>query len=148
MIRIGTVIGKGDQGLRVCFDKMSACAGCNGCAQGQQKTEVVVRGGQAEVGDRVSVRMSEGKLLKLSVLVYVFPLAALILGLIIGSLAAPGNETVMLLLGLGLMALSFAFVKILDGKVGQKAGWHPEIVAVNPEIEEQDSFLCAEMRKR
>lgn len=148
MIRIGTVIAKESQGVRVRFEKMSACAGCSGCGQGKNTTDILVRGGTAEVGDRVSVRLPEGKLLRLSVLVYVFPLMALILGLIIGGIVAPGKESVMLLLGLGLMALSFAVVKLADKKIGQKAGWSPEIIEVNPSVEQQDAFVCSEMGKR
>lgn len=148
MIRIGTVVEKENRGLRVRFNKMSACAGCSGCGQEQKTTDILVPGAQAELGDRVSVRMPEGKLLRLSLLVYVFPLIALILGLVAGGILAPGQEGVMLASGFGLMAVSFVFVKLADSKIGQKAGWHPEIVAVNPEDEQEDGFICAEMSRR
>ena len=54
----------------------------------------------------------------------------------------------MLLYGFLLLALSLIIVKIADVTLGKKAGWHPDIVEVNPEIEREDSFICAEMKKR
>ena len=148
MIRIGTVTKKEDHGVRVCFDKMSACAGCSGCGQAHKTTEILVRGGIAEIGDRVSVRMPEGRVLRLSALVYIFPLFFLIAGLMLGSALSQGKESTMLLYGFSMLALSLIIVKIADVTLGKKAGWHPEIVEVNPEIEQEDSFICADMKKR
>ena len=148
MIRIGTVTKKEDYGVRVCFDMMSACAGCAGCGRAQKTTEILVRGGIAEIGDRVSVRMPEGRVLRLSALVYIFPLIFLIAGLMLGSALSQGRESIMLLYGFLLLALSLIIVKIADVTLGKKAGWHPDIVEVNPEIEQEDSFICAEMKKR
>lgn len=148
MIRIGTVTKKEDHGVRVCFDMMSACAGCSGCGRAQKTTEILVRGGIAEIGDRVSVRMPEGRVLRLSALVYIFPLISLIAGLMLGSALSQGRESIMLLYGFLLLALSLIIVKIADVTLGKKAGWHPDIVEVNPEIEQEDSFICAEMKKR
>ena len=148
MIRIGTVTKKEDHGVRVCFDKMSACAGCSGCGRAQKTTEILVRGGIAEIGDGVSVRMPEGRVLRLSALVYIFPLIFLIAGLMLGSALSQGRESIMLLYGFLLLALSLIIVKIADVTLGKKAGWHPDIVEVNPEIEQEDSFICAEMKKR
>ena len=148
MIRIGTVTKKEDHGVRVCFDKMSACAGCSGCGRAQKTTEILVRGGIAEIGDRVSVRMPEGRVLRLSALVYIFPLIFLIAGLMLGSALSQERESIMLLYGFLLLALSLIIVKIADVTLGKKTGWHPDIVEVNPEIEQEDSFICAEMKKR
>ena len=148
MIRIGTVTKKEDYGVRVCFDKMSACAGCSGCGRAQKTTEILVRGGIAEIGDRVSVRMPEGRVLRLSALVYIFPLIFLIAGLMLGSALSQGRESIMLLYGFLLLALSLIIVKIADVTLGKKAGWQTDIVEVNPEIEQEDSFICAEMKKR
>ena len=148
MIRIGTVTKIEDYGVRVCFDMMSACAGCSGCGRAQKTTEILVRGGIAEIGDRVSVRMPEGRVLRLSALVYIFPLIFLIAGLMLGSALSQGRESIMLLYGFLLLALSLIIVKIADVTLGKKAGWHPDIVEVNPEIEQEDSFICAEMKKR
>lgn len=148
MIRIGTVTKKEDHGVRVRFDKLSACAGCSGCGQEKKTTEILVRGGRAEIGDRVSVRMPEGKVLGLSALVYIFPLISLVVGLMLGSALSQGRESVMLLWGLLLLAVSLIIVKLADVALGKKAGWHPEIVEVNPRVEREDSFICAEMKRR
>ena len=101
-----------------------------------------------QIGDRVSVRMPEGRVLRLSALVYIFPLIFLIAGLMLGSALSQGRESIMLLYGFLLLALSLIIVKIADVTLGKKAGWHPDIVEVNPEIEQEDSFICAEMKKR
>lgn len=148
MIRIGTVEKKEEHGVRVRFDKMSACVGCSGCGQAQKTTEILVRGGKAEPGDRVSVRMPEGRVLRLSFLVYVFPLLALIAGLVLGNRLSNGQESTMLLYGFTLMALSLVIVKVADITLGKRAGWHPVIIEINPEVEQEDSFICADMKKR
>jgi positive regulator of sigma E activity len=72
----------------------------------------------------------------------------LIAGLMLGSALSQGRESIMLLYGFLLLALSLIIVKIADVTLGKKAGWHPDIVEVNPEIEQEDSFICAEMKKR
>lgn len=148
MIRIGTVEKIEEHGVRVRFEKMSACAGCSGCGRGEKTTDILVRGGKAEPGDRVSVRMPEGRVLRLSFLVYIFPLAALIAGLMMGSRLSGGEEGMMLLCGLLMLILSLAIVKIADITLGKKAGWRPVIVEVNPQVEQEDSFICAEIKKR
>ena len=84
----------------------------------------------------------------MSALVYIFPLISLVVGLMLGSALSQGRESVMLLWGLLLLAVSLIIVKLADVALGKKAGWHPEIVEVNPRVEREDSFICAEMKRR
>lgn len=148
MIRIGTVTKKEETGVRVCFDKLSACAGCSGCGQDKKTTEILVRGGMGEVGDRVSVRIPDGKVLPISMLVYIVPLIFLMVGLVLGNTLSQGKEGMMLLSGILLMLISFALIKAVDITLGKKEGWHPQVVEVNPEVEQEDSFICTQMSQR
>jgi sigma-E factor negative regulatory protein RseC len=86
---------------------------------------------QAAVGDRVEISMPEGSLLKLSLLVYLLPVVALIAGACLGSeLAAVLNMDATLssvIFGCSAMAIVFGVLKWLDGISNLREKYYPRM---------------------
>ncbi|NLC32322.1 MAG: SoxR reducing system RseC family protein [Clostridiales bacterium] len=146
MIRTGTVIREENQGIVVCFDQLAACAGCSGCGREQKTTTVFVRG-NAKSGDRISVQMPDIKILKASMMMYLIPFLGFIFGLALGNYFSKGNDFWMIAGSFTGLLISVAGLKLADNLLGTKAAWQPKIIAVNPEIEQDDGFLCAELKR-
>ena len=145
MIRTGTVIKEENQRLLVCFDKLAACAGCSGCGREQKTTTVYVHG-DAKTGDRISVQMPDVKILKASMMMYLIPLLGFIMGLILGNVFSQGNDLWMVAGSFIGLLLSIFVLRLTDKRLGSKSAWQPMIVAVNPEVEQDESFICEEMK--
>ena len=147
MIRTGTVIRQENQGIVVCFDQLAACAGCSGCGREQKTTTVFVRG-KANSGDRISVQMPDIKILKASMMMYLIPLLGFLLGLTLGNVFSQGNDLWMIAGSFIGLFLSVAALKLTDNRLGGKTAWQPKIIAINPEIELDEGFLCEEIKNR
>lgn len=142
MIRTGTVVKEEDRGVLVCFERLAACHGCNECGREKQTTTVFVYG-QAREGDRVSVQMPDAQVLKASALMYLIPLIGLIAGLFLGGLVSGWRDLGMVIGGFIGLILSALLLKMTDKRLGARSAWQPRIIAVNPEQEVDESFLCA-----
>lgn len=142
MIRTGTVVKEEGRGVLVSFERLAACHGCNACGREKQTTTVFVYG-QASQGDRVSVQMPDAQVLKASAVMYLIPLMGLILGLYVGGMMFAWSDLGMVLGGLVGLILSALLLKMTDRRLGTRSAWQPRIVAINPEQEVDDSFLCA-----
>lgn len=126
MLRKGKVIGMEKKHLLVCFDRLEACEKCGACEGGRKQTLVRVLG-EAPVGSVVDVELPDNRILALSVIMYVIPLAGLLLGLFLG-MHFFNSETRALLTGLAGLALFFLVVKAVDGKLQMMPAWQPHIV--------------------
>ncbi|MBO2517210.1 MAG: hypothetical protein CW338_08080 [Clostridiales bacterium] len=130
MIREGIVKESKNGMLSVCFERPEACEKCGACG-GSSHTHLAQVKGEAQTGDRVAVEMPEAKVLKISVLVYAIPLAALILGLLIGCLLI-GNDIAGACIGLGLLAVSYFMLKLIDRRIAARPEYAPQLIAVVP----------------
>lgn len=146
MIRMGTVIKEEGNGVLVRFDQLSACVGCNGCGR-EQKTTIVFVKGDAKLDDRISVQMPDVRILKASILMYLIPLLGFIFGLLLGNFLSRGNELWMVSGSFIGLIVSVLILKATDKHLGKKKAWQAEIIAVNPEIEQDDSFICEQMKR-
>lgn len=133
MLRTGRVVETGEGQVSVCFERPEACARCGACAGGKHHTVVWVPG-QAPVGSWVDVEMPDRRVLKASALAYVLPLAALLAG-ILGGTVLFESEAFWALLGLICMGLAWAALRWIDGRMGKKSGWQPRIAAIHKEGE-------------
>ena len=127
MKRTGRVISSRDGMLQVCFERPEMCEKCGAC--GKHPETLVQLAGDAEIGDFVDVEMPEAQLLKVSLLVYLTPLAGLLIGLFAG-MALFENELFWALSAIVVMLLSLLLVKTYDKKVKAKPALQPHIVAV------------------
>ena len=131
MIKFGQVITRNEKkGLvTIRFDKPEACSKCGACGSGSQKGEITLVS-DCQIGEWVRVELPEGRFVTATALVYVLPLAGLLLGLLLGWLLGAGNDlwtiagaTVGLLLSLGMLYL-------IDRRISHKPAWAPKITAV------------------
>ena len=132
MVRTGFVKEKKGEELRVCFERPDACEGCNGCSKGfLPRQELLTVFGRAEVGDVVDVQMPEAQTLKASLLVYVLPLALMLLGLAAGYALglSDGLSLLLSLIGLALGALG---ARAIDLRLRTRPGWRPSVIHVHP----------------
>ena len=137
MVRTGFVKEKKGEELKVCFSRPEACEGCKGCAKGLlPKQELLTVFGQAEIGDMVDVEMPQAQTLKASILLYVLPLALLLIGLLISN-AAGFSDGVTLLLSLAGLAIGALAARGLDLRLRKRPNWRPAVVNVYPANKKQ-----------
>jgi sigma-E factor negative regulatory protein RseC len=116
---------------------------CEGCASrgachilgGGKEMEVeAINIAQARAGDQVLLTLENQSLVKLSFLVYMFPILALIVGAALGEKAAPAfalnPELASFGLGGLLFALAFFLVRIKDKKLGQTGESIPKVAKI------------------
>jgi sigma-E factor negative regulatory protein RseC len=143
MIKYGQVTERNDRkGLvTVRFERPEACAKCGACGAGSQKGEVTLQS-DSRVGEWVRVEMPEGRFIQATALVYVMPLAGLLLGLFLGWKFSAGNDLWTLLgTAFGLL-LSLAALYSVDRSISQKPEWAPKITAVYPDKPSAEDLGC------
>ena len=90
MTQNGIVVAVGGENATVEFLRSEACAKCGACRLGTEtrvRVQMPNRAG-ASVGDEVVVELHSGRLLRASAVTYLVPLAGLLIGLLLGQLAA------------------------------------------------------------
>jgi len=118
--------------------KSSACAHCesrDACEISNKGMLVeVVNDLQAKVGDRVELSVPESSILKLSMLVYLLPVAALIIGAYAGAAWAGSvqtDPTLPAILGGGLaMGIVFYILRSLDRAAAAKDKYSPRMTRI------------------
>ncbi|MGI6199340.1 MAG: SoxR reducing system RseC family protein [Christensenellales bacterium] len=128
----GTVIQvAGDRAL-VRFERTSMCGSCCACgmAKGQQFADRWLNNEvHARAGDRVQVDLTPRGLLGAAGIVYVAPLIAFVASLFIFSFL---GELGCFFAALGLTALVFLAIKLLDPVFAKRRAFVPRLVAVLP----------------
>ena len=114
-----------------------ACASHGACktlGSGKEVEVEVLNVVQAKPGDQVLLTLEDQSLVKLSFLVYLFPILALIAGAALGMKAAPILETNPELTSFGLASicfgLAFVLVRIKDKKLAQTGAVIPKIARI------------------
>ncbi|NLJ65603.1 MAG: SoxR reducing system RseC family protein [Christensenellaceae bacterium] len=131
MIRTGKVV-KFEKGRPlVCFDRLAACESCGACMESKTQTLVRVLG-DADVGDIVEVALPDKRVLTLSVIMYILPILALIIGLFVGNRFFAEQGTAFLV-GLGSLGVAFLAVKLFDNWLQNQPHWQPHIVGIHKE---------------
>ena len=126
MIRTGIVVRHEHNHPMVCFDRLEMCSKCGQCGANHKEALVRVLG-EAEVGSVVSVELPDNKILWLSIIMYFFPLAGLVAGLMIGKQLFQ-SDLMQLLCALVAMAVFFIVVKLADNHLQTIPKWQPHIV--------------------
>lgn len=118
--------------------KRSACAHCESRGScGISKRDMVIEVPNdlhAGVGDEVEVSVPDGTLLKLSALIYLLPVVALLIGAFFGAIIGETLQTnasvTAILLGGGLMALTFYGLILYDRKKRKGNTSYPRMTRV------------------
>lgn len=121
------------------IQKSSACATCSSkdsCDVSSDKKIVieVANDLQAKTGDRVELSMPESSLLKLSLLVYLLPVVALIAGACLGAELAPvlNMDTTLasVIFGASAMAMVYCVLRWLDGISNFREKYYPRMTRI------------------
>lgn len=137
MVRVGRVVDRQADSLRVCFDRPEMCEKCGACL-GKKHKELVTLRGDAQPGDTVEVEMPDAKVLKISAIMYVIPLLGLLFGLLIGQTISQ-TDTGAAVGGVLGLALSWGGLILFDRKAAKKKQWQPRIIAVHPRKEGENN---------
>ena len=86
------------------------------------------------MGDRIVLSVSSAAVLKVSFLLYVFPILLMIVGAVIGQNLAPRLQMdpsmLSLLTGLLFFLMAFVFVRLGSNRMGKKDEYRPRIVRI------------------
>lgn len=112
---LGTVIYAEGDTVTVAFERSEMCASCGACrSDGNRKMLLTLDNtAGAEVGDRISITASNGKVAKASLLAYLFPLILLLVGIFIGSRI---SDLFAIVFGLGFCAAAYGILRLLEKK--------------------------------
>ena len=115
-------------------DGCSSHGACKALGGGKEMEVEALNTAQARPGDQVLLTLEDQSLLKLSFLVYMFPVLALILGAALGQNVAHffTIDSEMSSFGLGALffALAFVLVKIRDRKLERTGGTIPRVARI------------------
>ncbi len=132
MERVGVVTAVSDDLIEITFCRPSDCEKCHACIGGEKQHVIRVKG-QANIGDQAVVSLPESSIVKASALAYLFPVAGLFVGMLIGTLIAPDQEMMASAVG-GVIGLAIPlFILVLTEKRRKQSGrYDPQLVRVIP----------------
>ncbi|MGI6644004.1 MAG: SoxR reducing system RseC family protein [Bacillota bacterium] len=135
MREIGTVVSVGERRITVSVKKTDACASCRQCSHahvafGDNDTLVIeaLPVGEVKPGDKVELEMTNKDYLRLSFLIYIVPVLALLGGLGLGWLLGSLLEKASLwsaVFGIGSLGLSFLWLHNYDKAARQTGRYLP-----------------------
>ncbi|SDK55686.1 SoxR reducing system RseC family protein [Natronincola ferrireducens] len=146
MKQCGVITSVNDGMAKILMERHSSCGSCNACKMGKEdmKMEIeAINKANAQVGQRVEVSMEEQNLLAAAFIVYIIPLTALIIGVVLTStlltaLGSGENDIYPALMGFIFMALTFVGIKKKEKDRKSNTKYIPVITAiVNNEMTEK-----------
>lgn len=132
---VGTVVALEGNLAVVRFQRSSMCAHCGTClTAGEHEMEIrVPNDAGAAVGDRVRVELRGGQVAGASVIAYLVPLAALLLGVIAGSLV---SDIAAVVGGLACCAGAYLVLRLLDRRFRRRQTFQPRMTLLTSEEED------------
>lgn len=117
------------------------CDSKDSCSEGGKAREMVVEVENtlnAGVGDRVVIAFDTVPMLKLSFMLYIFPVILLIIGAALGQHYAPVMEmdesAASILAGLASFAVSFVFIRLFNNRFAGKKEFKPFLLRFAPRL--------------
>lgn len=144
MLNFGVVEAVHGSRATVAITRHTACGECGACQMGKENMERKVEANNtigAKIGDRVTMSMSEDKVLKAAFIVYIVPLIVLIAGIFLTKLTleffqiSDMVELYGVFVGLIGMALCFWFIKKKDTDMKKSGELEITIIQINEEEE-------------
>jgi sigma-E factor negative regulatory protein RseC len=119
MKEAGLILETWDNKAKVQFNRTSACAKCKACGIMAGQDQIVVTAENAlhaKEGDRVEVQFNTKNALTTSAIAYLFPLAMLILGVVVGFLipAPTDRQPIAAIMGIAFTAVAFLILKLAN----------------------------------
>ena len=145
----GIVIRIDGETARVKTVRRSACEGCGSkeSCEGAKTGEVAaINLAGAQLGDAVTVGFDSGALIKVSMLLYIFPVLCMIGGAILGNHLAPelgmDESSAAALFAFGFFFISFLCIRLTGGRLSGKAKYQAKVIKIRgkgPEAFETES---------
>ncbi len=138
-IEEGVVLETSNQKALVRIQQGSACASCgsrDSCdiSSGKNMTIEVSNDLKAKIGDLVQISLPESSLLKLSFLVYLLPVIALVAGACVGAklagLVNMDSTLASVVAGCSAMAIVFCVLRRLDGISDFRKKYYPRMTRI------------------
>ncbi|MDR0898670.1 MAG: SoxR reducing system RseC family protein [Oscillospiraceae bacterium] len=135
MIRAGEVIESENGRVTVVFERPAACENCKGCLE--KNCVQLELAGEANVGDQVQVELPDRSVVKASALMYLVPLAGLLIGLFLGQALhdflqlSMNRDVFAALFGGILLSVGLLGVHAVDKKLRARQDWQPHIVRID-----------------
>jgi sigma-E factor negative regulatory protein RseC len=119
MKEAGLVLETAGSEAKVLFNRTSACGKCKACGMAAGDNQIVVTAKNsvgAKKGDNVEVQFTSRNALLTSAIAYLFPLAMLIVGLVLGFLipVPMDRQAFAAIMGIALTAAAFLILKIAN----------------------------------
>ena len=133
-------IEKNEAVVRV--QRKSACASCGMCAMKPKDSHIAVRvenALDAKEGALVQIKLESGSVAKISLLVYILPLALAVAGMLTGIFCRLPDWANLVLFA-GLLAVGFIIVFLLDKKIAISKKLQPVLLAVLPDGETEQEI--------
>jgi len=139
MKEIGEVITLEGTRAVIRFQRSSACSKCGACGMGQHGETMILKVANemnADVGDIVEVDMESEKILQASLIVYIFPLIALLIGMFMGYKMASawdlsGNpEIYSAVAGILMTVLAFGVIRWMEPIWQKEKRFSPRMVSI------------------
>ena len=137
MREVGRVIKQKDKLVTVRFPRKSTCEHCNMCAIKPNDSHVdmtLENTLNCKVDDRVEVNISRGTVLKMSMLVYFFPMLIGIIGLIV-AYALGASEIIQMVACVGGITIAFLVLAVIDRFYAVSKKGKPYLVRILDEDE-------------
>ena len=123
MAEIGQVTEiKGDL-IRVKLQRHDACDHCNACSAGVETEEMMLEAENlclAKPGDLVEISLEESNFLVAVIIMYIIPLAGLLVGIAlgyaVGGYTAMNREVLALIVGFALLAITYLVIRSNESK--------------------------------
>ena len=123
--------------------KTSRTSSCEGCtsrrscniAEGGQEMEVeALNDVGAKVGDRIVISIDSAALLKVSLMLYVFPILLMLIGAALGQKLAPvlnlNPSALSAALGITCFVIAFWVIRIRSKKMARKKEYQPRVIRI------------------
>lgn len=135
MERMGEVTAVRGDSVEITFCRPADCEKCGACHGSRAQMQITVKG-EAQVGDFAVVDMPASSVVKASALAYVLPLAGLLLGVAVGSLLFPVQESLAGVIGGAIgLAMTLSVVAATEKKRRSDPAWSPKLLRIIPGTE-------------
>lgn len=135
MERMGEVTAVRGDSVEITFCRPADCEKCGACHGSRAQMQITVKG-EAQVGDFAVVDMPASSVVKASALAYVLPLAGLLLGVAVGSLLFPVQESLAGVIGGAIgLAVTLSVVAATEKKRRSDPVWSPKLLRIIPGTE-------------
>ncbi len=148
------IVTRVDAGMAwVTTKRTEACEGCaarGGChtlGGGKEMSVEAINSVKAKAGDLVVISFETASLVKLSLLIYVFPIICMIVGAVIGQETAPkyhmDESALAALLGFAFFFVAFFIIRLVSKRFSDNEDYRARVVRITGHQDDAEGEACA-----